>query len=96
MKNDRGNRGFWIAPPWQRQGLMSEACEAVTDYWFDVLKFPVLRVPKAIANAGSRRLSEKQGMRIIGTEEREFISGRLPAEIWEITADEWHARKRPK
>jgi len=94
--NNSGNRGFWIAPLWQRQGFMTEACEAVTDYWFDVLKFPVLRVPKAIANAGSRRLSEKQGMRIIGTEEREYVSGRLPTEIWEITADEWHARKRPK
>jgi len=99
MKEDqhnRGNRGFWIAPPWQRQGFVTEACDAVTDYWFDVLKFPVLRVPKAIANAGSRRLSEKQGMRIIGTEEREYVAGRLPGEIWEITADEWHARRRPK
>ena len=96
MKEDaslNGNRGFWIGLPWQKQGLMTEACEAVTDYWFDVLKFPLLRVPKAIANTGSRRLSEKQGMRLIGTEEREYVSGRLPTEVWEITADEWHARR---
>ena len=73
---------------------MSEACEAVTDYWFDVLKFPVLRVPKAIANQASRRISERQGMRIVATEERDFVSGRLPAEIWEITVEEWHARQR--
>ncbi len=79
--NDLGHRGFWIAPPWQRQGFMSEACDPVTDYWFDVLKFPVLRVPKAVANAGSRRLSEKQGMRIVGTEEREYVSGQWPTEI---------------
>jgi len=95
MRQDNNNRGFWIGLPWQRRGLMSEACEAATDYWFDVLKFPVMRVSKAIANTGSRRLSEKMGMRMVGTEEREFVSGRLPAEIWEITADEWHARKRP-
>ena len=93
MKSDNENRGFWIALPWQRQGLMSEACEAVTDYWFDVLRFPVLRAPKAAANVGSRRISEKQGMRVVGAEEREYVSGRLLSEIWEITAKEWHARK---
>ena len=73
---------------------MSEACEVVTDYWFDVLKFPVLRVPKAIANTASRRISEKQGMRVIAVEERDYVSGRLPSELWEITAEEWHVYKR--
>jgi RimJ/RimL family protein N-acetyltransferase len=42
------NRGFWIGLPWQGQGLMMEAADAVTDYWFEVLKFPLLRVPKAV------------------------------------------------
>jgi len=88
------NRGFWLGLPWQRQGLMIEACNAVTDYWFEVLKFPVLRVPKAIANAGSRRISEKQGMRVIAREDRDYVSGRLPSEIWEITAEEWLQRKK--
>ena len=57
FRSETDNRGFWLGLPWQRQGLMTEACDAVTDYWFEVLKFPVLRVPKAIANAGSRRIS---------------------------------------
>jgi len=75
---------------------MSEACNAVTDYWFEVLRFPVLRVPKAIANAGSRRISEKQGMRVIDRKDRDYVSGRLPSEIWEITAEEWRRhRKHP-
>jgi [ribosomal protein S5]-alanine N-acetyltransferase len=92
MRGDDKNRGFWIAPQWQKQGLMSEACDAVTDYWFTELKFPVLRVAKAIANTGSRRISEKQGMRVIAKAERDHVSGRLPAEVWEITAEEWKAR----
>jgi len=96
MKLPNQNRGFWLGLPWHGQGLMSEACDAVTDYWFDVLKFPVLRAPKAIANTASRRISQKQGMRMVATEEREFVSGRLPAEIWEITASEWHARRKRK
>ena len=68
---------------------MLEACDAVTDFWFDTLKFPVLRAPKAAANLASRRISEKQCMRLIGTEERDYVCGRLPSEIWEITAEEW-------
>jgi ribosomal-protein-alanine N-acetyltransferase len=52
------NRGFWLGLPWHGRGLMTEAADAVTDFWFDVLKFPVLRVPKAIANAASRRVSD--------------------------------------
>jgi len=91
-RRNEKNRGFWIVPEYQRQGLMSEACEVVTDYWFNTLKFPVLRVPKATPNIGSRRISEKQGMRMIRTEERDFVSGRYLAEIWEITAEEWNAR----
>jgi hypothetical protein len=50
-------------------------------------------VGKAIANTASRRISEKQGMRVIRVTERDYVCGRLPAEIWEITADEWRARR---
>jgi ribosomal-protein-alanine N-acetyltransferase len=56
------HRGFWIDPKVQGQGYASEAAEAVTDYWFDVLGRPLLRVPKAIENVASRRISEKQGV----------------------------------
>jgi RimJ/RimL family protein N-acetyltransferase len=73
---------------------MTEACEAVTDFWFDVLRFSVLRAPKAVPNLASRRISEKTGMRLVAMEEHEFVSGRFPTEIWEITAEEWRARAR--
>lgn len=72
---------------------MTEAVEVVTDYWFDILKFPLLRVPKAVPNAASRRISEKQGMRIVERGERDYVSGCFPTEIWEITAAEWALRK---
>ncbi|NVZ63963.1 GNAT family N-acetyltransferase [Pseudomonas gingeri] len=83
------NRGFWLAPQWQGRGLMAEASVAVTDYWFETLGQSVLRVPKAALNQASRRLSERQGMRLIRSEERSFVSGRLPCDIWEITREEW-------
>ena len=89
-RNRPDNRGFWLGLPWQGQGLMTEAVIAVNDFWFDVLGFPVLRAPKAVGNFASRRISEKTGMRLVATEERDFVSGRQPSEMWEITADEWH------
>jgi RimJ/RimL family protein N-acetyltransferase len=46
IRGDHDNRGFWLAPDWQRRGLMTEAVIAVNDYCFDVLGFPVLRAPK--------------------------------------------------
>jgi ribosomal-protein-alanine N-acetyltransferase len=96
MTDQKDNRGFWLGLPWHGRGLMSEACEAVTDYWFDTLKFSALRVSKAIANAASRRISEKQGIRLVGREDREYVSGRLLSETWEITADEWRAQRRSR
>lgn len=94
MRTEDNNRGFWIGLEWQGHGLATEAAEAVTGFWFDVLKFSVLRVPKAVANLASRRVSEKLNMRIVATEERDHVSGRALDEIWEITADEWRARPR--
>jgi len=88
------NRGFWMGLPWQGQGLMTEAVVAVTDFWFEVLGFLVLRVPKAVENIGSRRISEKTGMRVVEVKESEYVSGPFPTEVWEITAEDWRAWRR--
>ena len=92
QKGTEFNRGFWMGLAWQGQGLMTEAVERVTDYWFHELGESVLRVPKAIENTASRRISEKSGMRVVGMEERDYVGGRFLSEIWEITAEEWRAR----
>jgi len=94
IRGDAINRGFWMGMPWQGQGLMTEAVEAVTDYWFNELGFSELRAPKAVGNASSRRISEKTGMRVVAVTEHEYVGGRFPTEIWGITADEWRARRR--
>ena len=89
VKGDHDNRGFWLGSAWQGQGLMGEACAWANDFWFDTLGFPILRVAKAIANTASRRISEKQGMRVVAVEERDYVSGRLRGEVWELTPEEW-------
>jgi ribosomal-protein-alanine N-acetyltransferase len=88
------NRGFWLDPAWHGQGLMAEACEVVTDFWFDDLGQPVLQAVKAVANVASRRMSERSLMRMVETFQHDFVSGRLPAEVWEITREEWFERPR--
>jgi RimJ/RimL family protein N-acetyltransferase len=88
------NRGFWLDPAWQGRGLMSEASTAVTDYWFETLERPILRVPKAVANLPSRCISARSAMRMIRTEDRDYVSGRFASEVWEITREEW--RRRPR
>jgi [ribosomal protein S5]-alanine N-acetyltransferase len=92
-RGNEDNRGFWLGVDWHGKGLMSEACAWVNDYWFDTLRFRVMRVAKAADNAASRRISEKQGMRLVATREKEYVCGRLPTEVWEITAEEWSAWK---
>ena len=93
MDRPGDNRGFWLNPAWQGKGYMAEASTVVTDFWFDVLGKPVLQVPKARINNRSRRISEVTGMRVIATYERDYVGGRLLAEVWEITRDEWHTRR---
>lgn len=93
MNRPGNNRGLWLDPAWQGQGLMSEAVDAVTGYWFETLAQPVLQVPKAAANLRSRRISERSGMRLVERVERDYVSGRLPTEVWEITREEWRARR---
>ncbi len=93
MTQQDNNRGFWLGLPWQGRGYMGEAVEAVTGFWFQDLGRDVLRVPKAVSNEASRRISLRSGMRVIRTEERDYVSGRQQTEIWEMTRSEWVARR---
>ena len=90
------HRGFWIAPEWRRQGLMTEAVAEVTRYWFEDLQQPVLCTKKAVANAASRAISVREGMRCIRKTEDDYVSGRLPTEVWEIDAATWRSTRLPK
>lgn len=87
------NRGFWLAPQWQGKGYIREACEVINTYWFETLGHSVMQVPKAVGNHASRRVSEREGMRLVDTQPGSFVSGPLFKEIWELTREEWLERK---
>jgi RimJ/RimL family protein N-acetyltransferase len=83
------HRGFWLAPEYQYQGLMAEACECVNTYWFRELNRPVLWVEKADLNTRSAVISEAQHMRKIKSFNRNYVCGTLETALWELTREEW-------
>lgn len=94
LGDDDSNRAFWLGLPWHGQGLMTEACEPVTDFWFDDLGHDRLIISKAAPNRASSRISQKQNARLVDIVDRDYVSGRWPTEIWELTREDWQARKR--
>lgn len=87
------NRGFWIDPAWHGHGFAGEAADAVTRFWFEVLERPLLRVPKAAGNVASRRISLRQGMRVVDRFQGNLVGGPCEFELWELTREEWLARR---
>ncbi|WP_426577525.1 GNAT family N-acetyltransferase [Xenorhabdus stockiae] len=87
------NRGFWLSLEYQGHGFMREACEKVTSYWFTELDRTVLRVAKAKVNDKSRNISLSEGMKVIRTDKKEYVSGEYDNEIWELTREEWLNRQ---
>ncbi|CDF93527.1 MULTISPECIES: GNAT family N-acetyltransferase [unclassified Pseudomonas] len=86
------HRGFWLSPQWQGLGYMSEACKVINDYWFVTLGRPVMVVPKAVGNQGSRRISEREGMRLLRIERGRFVGGELDKEVWALDREQWLGR----
>jgi len=45
-----------------------------------------------VGNLASRKVSEHEGMRMIATQQGDFVCGTLPKEIWEMTREDWLER----
>lgn len=79
------NRGFWLARHLWGQGLMSEACDAVTNYAFGPLGFSRLILCNAVGNERSRRIKEKAGAIFLRVEPAQFVDPALTMhEVWEL------------
>lgn len=88
------HRGFWLARAYWGRGLMTEAVAAVTALAFNVLGFTRLEFANAPANAGSRRIKEKQGARFLRLEPARYVDPEITAhEVWELTREDWQARQ---
>ncbi|MCB9995695.1 MAG: GNAT family N-acetyltransferase [Rhodospirillales bacterium] len=91
---EEGNRGFWLAEPFWRQGYMTEAVTAMQDYIFFDLDIERMIVMNIHTNEGSRRVKQKNGAQFIGTKELEHREGGSKTEMWEITRESWTAIRK--
>lgn len=88
---DRAQLGYWIAPPLWRRGMMTEAAQAVVRCGFETLGLHKVTIRCVAENAGSRRVIEKLGFRLIGRlEDDVWRDGRWwSVLIYELTQPEW-------
>ena len=87
--NAKGDRGFWLAERYWKQGLMSEAVSAVNDFAFRVLDVDVFYACNAVTNEASRRVKQKTGAEFLGYVELAHHSGQTRAEKWRVTRENW-------
>ncbi len=89
-----GDRGFWLSPAFQGQGLMTEACAAVNDFLFFDVGIEKFTVVNAISNIGSRRVKEKTGAQFVGFGELAHHNGDTKTEVWQVTQENWRQWRR--
>lgn len=88
-EGQRTNRGFWLDPALHRQGLMTEAADAVTDYAFEGLGWAELRVSNAVENHASAHIKVRQGAVEIDRAWAAYVGGTVEQQIWRLTAQAW-------
>ena len=89
----RGVIGYDLARDMWRQGIMSEALDAVVRFGFVEMGINRIETPVFAENAASRRLLEKLNFKSEGTlREYEFLKGRfVDLEMYALLQKEWQA-----
>ena len=93
---DRDMRGFWLARQHWGRGLMTEAAERVTRFAFEELRWDRLWVGNSASNAGSRRIKEKQGARLVDVTPFDFVGGPGLKQTWLLEREAWIDARRPR
>lgn len=97
LTDDRhSHRGFWLAEPYWKQGLMSEGIMAVNDFAFNIAGMKTMRLENFSNNEGSHRVKEKTGAQLVRTEIQKWRGEDREVEIWELTANNWRKFKLQK
>jgi [ribosomal protein S5]-alanine N-acetyltransferase len=91
LRVDRAELGYWIAKPFWRKGLMTEAATAATRWAFETLGLHKVTVMCFEGNVGSQRVIEKVGFRFLGrSEDDSWRDGKWYAHLrYELVASEW-------
>ena len=80
--------GYRLHPDYWNRGLITEAARAVRDHAFADLKLPRVISLIHAENIPSRRVAEKNGMKV----EREIMFRGFPTLVYAISREEWLAK----
>ena len=69
---DRAELAYWLAPKFQKQGLMTESCKAILDFAFNGLNLHKVIAFHASDNPPSGRVIQRLGFRYVGEEVEAF------------------------
>ena len=89
METDEIEIGYRLHPDYWGRGLATEAAQAVRDHAFADLKLP--RVISLIHpdNLPSRRVAEKNAMKL----EKETVFKGFPTQVFALSREEWLAER---
>jgi ribosomal-protein-alanine N-acetyltransferase len=90
-----GNRGFWLAEPYWKKGLMTEAVAAANDFAFLTLGLESFVVCNVASNVASRRVKQKTSAEFVGYIELPHHNGESKSEQWKVTRESWLGRRPP-
>ena len=86
--------GYCIGRAWWGQGLMTEALQAVVDYWFTRTDSTWLACCHAVENPASGRVMQKAGFAYHHDDTYHKFDGTpVPCHTYLLTRDAWQARK---
>jgi RimJ/RimL family protein N-acetyltransferase len=88
---DRAEMGYWIAKPFWRKGLMTEAATLATRWAFETLGLHKVTIMCFDGNVASQRVIEKVGYRFLcRSEDDTWRDGKWYAHLrYELLASEW-------
>jgi RimJ/RimL family protein N-acetyltransferase len=81
--------GYRLHPDYWNRGLITEAARAVRDHGFADLKLPCVISLIHLENIPSRRVAEKNGMKV----EKEITFRGFPTLVYAITREQWLANR---
>ena len=89
----KGELGYWLDEKYWRQGIMSEAVEAIIDFAFNKLKLEKVFIPAFVENPSSNAIAKKMGFKLEGVlrqHARCKATGKIHDEnIWGLLRKEW-------
>jgi len=88
---NRAELAYWLGQDYQGNGFMTEACRAVLDFTFYVLKFHKVLIAHAGLNTSSEKIIKRLGFRYIGCELEAFLKNEKWHDLYkyELLASSW-------